>query len=193
MDQGERSLILLAQHGDLGAFEQLVARHDRQVLKLAYDLLNNEEDAQDAYQEIFLQVHRKLRSFRFESGFSTWLYRVVVNYCINFRKRRSRNRFHFKDIATENGAVDPLEQIEDKSEDPEHAVINQELGQRISAAMDGLSEQQRAVFVLRHFHGHKLHEIAAILKCAEGTVKNYLFRATRHMQEQLRAYHEDRL
>ena len=192
MYERENRLIRQAQQGSAGAFAQLVAMHDRRVLQLAYQLLNSERDAEDIYQDIFLQVFRKLSSFRFESEFSTWLHRIVVNHCINFRKKRQRRRH--QPLQTAHGeeqdyAVEP----EDHGQDPERMVLNQELGERIRAALDDLSEQQRAVFVLRHFHGHKVREIAGILSCAEGTVKNYLFRATHHLQKKLQAYHEDEI
>lgn len=192
MTETEERLIRRAQQGQVAAFEQLVALHDRQVLKLAYNMLGHQQDAEDVYQEIFLLVFRKISSFRFESEFSTWLYRLVVNTCINYRKKRSRNRLF--PLATapmdqEEAAAGP--ETVDRGIDPERAALNRELGEQITSAIADLSEQQRAVFVLRHFHGHKLQDIAAILECAEGTVKNYLFRATQHLQRRLRPYYED--
>ena len=193
MDEREKRLIRQAQQGNTAAFAQLVALHDRRVLKLAYQLLNSPQDAEDVYQEVFMQVFRKLSSFRFESEFSTWLYRIVVNYCINYRRWRGRRRFYSLDVPAREDEEPLSYQVEDDSRTPEEAILNQELGQKITAAIAGLSDKQRAVFVLRHFHGHKLQEIAAILDCAEGTVKNYLFRATQHLQGKLRAYHEDEI
>ncbi|MGH7494233.1 MAG: RNA polymerase sigma factor [bacterium] len=191
MDERENRLIRQAQQGSTSAFAQVVAMHDRRVLQLAYQLLNSERDAEDVYQDVFLQVFRKLASFRFESEFSTWLHRIVVNHCINFRKRRQRRQY--QSLQAPHGDEESDLQPEDLGHDPERALLNQELGERIGAALDSLSDQQRAVFVLRHFHGHKVREIAEILSCAEGTVKNYLFRATQHLQRKLQAYHEDKL
>ncbi|RIK59061.1 RNA polymerase subunit sigma-24 [candidate division KSB1 bacterium] len=194
MTETEERLIRRAQQGNLAAFEQLVALHDRQVLKLAFHLLSRREDAEDVYQEIFVLVFRKIGTFRFESEFSTWLYRIVVNACINYRKKRSRERFYsLESPLAEDEESEGRYQIAAPEVDPERAAMNRELGQKISEAIASLSEQQRAVFVLRHFHGHKLQDIAAILSCAEGTVKNYLFRATQHLQQKLRAYHEGSL
>lgn len=192
MDERENRLIRQAQQGSAGAFAQLVAMHDRRVLQLAYQLLNSARDAEDVYQDIFLQVFRKLSSFRFESEFSTWLHRIAVNHCLNFRKKRQLRRYRSLESA-QNEEQDYLPQPQDHGQDPERMLLNQELGERIQAALDDLSDQQRAVFVLRHFHGHKVREIAGILSCAEGTVKNYLFRATHHLQKKLQAYHEDQI
>ncbi len=193
MEERENRLIRQAQQGSTGAFAQLVAMHDRRVLQLAYQLLNSARDAEDVYQDIFMQVFRKLSSFRFESEFSTWLHRLVVNHCINFRKKRQRRQYQSLDVPRGGEDDDLALQPEDEGRDPERTLLNQELGERISAALDSLSDQQRAVFVLRHFHGYKMREIAGILACAEGTVKNYLFRATHHLQRKLRAYHEDEI
>ncbi len=193
MDERETRLIRQAQSGSSIAFAQLVALHDRRVLQLAQQLLNDQRDAQDVYQDIFMNVFRKLPSFRFESAFSTWLYRIVVNHCINFRKRRTRARHEPLEHSIFVEEEEPLSQFKDAGLDPERELLNRELGEEIMSALATLSEKQRAVFVLRHFHGHKLQEIAEILDTAEGTVKNYLFRATQHLQKRLRAYHEDEI
>ncbi len=190
MEEREIRLIRRAQEGDGAAFEVLVQMHDRQVLKLAQQMLNNLEDAQDVYQEIFIKVFRSLPSFRFESEFSTWLYRIVVNQSINYRQWRSRRRFlsfnTHGDVEEKSSTYLPA----DRNPDPESEALNQELSREIALAMESLSEKQRAVFVLRHFHGQKLQEIAKTMGCAEGTVKNYLFRATQHMQQKLQEYRQ---
>lgn len=190
MDERENRLIRRAQEGDGTAFEALVQMHDRHVLKLAVQMLNHLEDAQDVYQEIFIKVFRKLPSFRFESEFSTWLYRIVINQCINYRQWRSRRRFLSFDAPREGEDVHTASTPTDQSPDPEKQLLDSELSREIALAMESLSDRQRAVFVLRHFHGQKLQDIAKTIGCAEGTVKNYLFRATQHMQEKLRAYRQ---
>jgi RNA polymerase sigma-70 factor (ECF subfamily) len=190
MEEREMRLIRRAQEGDGTAFEALVQMHDRQVLQLAKQMLNNLEDAQDVYQEIFIRVFRKLPSFRFESEFATWLYRIVINQCLNYRQWRSRRRFLSFDAHGEGEEMRPAHLPEDNHPDPERQVLNHELAREIALALESLSDRQRAVFVLRHFHGQKLQDIAKTLGCAEGTVKNYLFRATQHMQEKLREYRQ---
>jgi RNA polymerase sigma-70 factor (ECF subfamily) len=112
----------------------------------------------------------------------------VVNQCINYRQWRNRRRFLSFD--THNGDEENTTSYlpKDKSPDPEHEALNEELSREIGLAMESLSDKQRAVFALRHFHGLKLQDIARTLGCAEGTVKNYLFRATQRMQEKLREY-----
>ncbi len=190
MDERETRLIRRAQEGDGAAFEALVQMHDRQVLKLARQMLNNLEDAQDVYQDIFIKVFRSLPAFRFESEFSTWLYRIVINQCLNYRQWRSRRRFLSFDSPRENEDSPSPQWPKDNNPDPEKAALSMELGREIALAMESLSDKQRAVFVLRHFHDQKLQDIAKTLGCAEGTVKNYLFRATQQMQKKLREYRQ---
>ncbi len=188
MENEERTLIESAQAGDLRAFDRLVRRYDRQVMQLAMSMLNNTQDAEDVFQEIFIKVYKALPRFRFESEFRTWLYRVVVNQCINFRRSRSRRRNRDPGIGWDGG--DWLLSLPDDGLDPESQMLNTEIGHQIARALETLPAKQRAVFVLRHYHGHRLREIARILDCAEGTVKNYLFRATRKLQKELKPFTE---
>jgi RNA polymerase sigma-70 factor (ECF subfamily) len=157
------------------------------VLQLAYNMVNNTEDAEDIYQEIFIKVFRNLSQFKFKSEFSTWLFRVVVNYCINFRKKRERRYA----VSLENGNPGSEEQkalIRETATTPEGEILNSELSREIEQALAMLSAKQKTVFVLRHYHGHKLKEISKIMGCSEGTIKNYLFRATQRMQQLLYSY-----
>lgn len=189
MEEREMRLIKRAQEGDAAAFEALVLMYDRDVLKLAFRMVNNLEDARDIYQDVFLLVYRKLSSFRFESEFYTWLYRIVINQCINFRKWRRRRKMAPLDMQEAPVGGSP-ETVAAVGRNPEDSILDREAGDLIEQALSQLSEKQRAVFVLRHFHDQKLQDIAHSLGCAEGTVKNYLFRATQKMQDLLRDYQQ---
>src|SRR5436190_18396858 len=97
----ERALVAEAQAGSRAAFEELVRRHDRDVLRLALNLMKRPEDARDVYQEVFLKVYRNLHSFRSECSFYTWLYRIVTNVCLDhLRRRRSRPEDQSPEYAT---------------------------------------------------------------------------------------------
>lgn len=188
MDKEETALIKEAQRGNILAFESLVKKYDKQVLQLAYNMVNNAQDAEDIYQEVFVRLYNNLGRFHFKSEFSTWLYRVVVNHCINYRKKRQRNKHFSLDQDASDDAENWQFNLPGKERNPEDTVINEELSRKINLALGQLSDQQKSVFVLRHYHGKKLKDIAKILKCSEGTVKNYLFRATQKMQRQLIDY-----
>jgi RNA polymerase sigma-70 factor (ECF subfamily) len=185
----EVELIRKAQSGSIVAFETLVKKYDKQVLQLACSLVNNTQDAEDVYQEVFVRVYKNLRLFKFRSQFSTWLYRVVVNYCMNHNRKNKRvKRFSLNGAQDDQGDLWKMT-LKGQELDPEDAMLNTELSQEIDAALQQLSEQQKTVFVLRHYHGHKLKDIARIMRCSEGTVKNYLFRATQKLQRLLYAYY----
>jgi RNA polymerase sigma-70 factor (ECF subfamily) len=151
-------------------------------------MVGHVEDAQDIYQEVFVRVYKKISGFTFRSEFSTWLYRVVINISINFQKKNKRKRQLYAD----DHGFDRLDDFGSaKTGDgvtPEQSLLNHELSDEIEMALSVLSPKQRSVFIMRHYHGNKLREIAAILNCSEGTVKNYLFRATQKMQAQLNEY-----
>lgn len=188
MDQEEQALIKEAQRGNVWAFESLIKKYDKRVTQLAYSLVNNSSDAEDIYQEVFIRVYKNLYRFRFKSEFWTWLCRIVVNYCINFRKKKSRTKFYSVDVEKEDSNENWKVSLKDENNDPEDIVLNKELSNQIEMALDRLSSQQKTVFILRHYQGHKLKEIAKILNCTEGTIKNHLFRATQKMQILLKDY-----
>jgi RNA polymerase sigma-70 factor (ECF subfamily) len=186
----EFELVRRAQGGDEKAFEELVLLADRHVLDLAYNMTGNLADAQDVYQETFLRAFKSLQGFRFASSFRTWILRIALNQAINWRKKH-RIRSFFSQSVHENVAEDSAYiQFADDS-DPSAGIHSQEILQHIQAGMDSLSAKERAVFALRHFQGIKIKEIAIMLDCAEGTVKNLLFRATKKMQKALRYYAEE--
>ncbi len=188
MNQEVKAIIKEAQRGNILAFESLVEKYDRQVYQLAYSFVQNTQDAQDVYQEVFVRVFKNLNRFEFKSEFSTWLYRVVVNYCINFNKKKGRIKYFSIDGEADNSEENWKMTVKGDEMNPEDTILNKELSGEINSALEQLSAQQKSVFILRHYHGHKLKEIAKIMNCSEGTIKNYLFRATQKMQQLLQTY-----
>ena len=188
MNSEEIAIIQRAQQGDAGAFELLVTKFDAQVMQIAYSMVGDKNDAQDVYQETFLRAFKGINSFRFQSSFRTWLTRIVINCAKDFRQSRFfRLRLGYRE-QFEN--ADP--EIKDSSPDQEREILSKEIDQMIKTGMQKLSHRERATFTLRHFHGFKIKEIADLLQCAEGTAKNYLFRATQKLQKHLAPYYADR-
>jgi RNA polymerase sigma-70 factor (ECF subfamily) len=187
----DRSLVAEAQAGNRAAFEELVHRYDREVLRLALNLMRRPEDARDAYQEAFLKVYRNLHRFRFECSFYTWLYRVVTNVCLDhLRRRRARPEDQAPELASAQGEDSVTSFFERQREDratldPERRLIGKEIERRLATAMLRLSPRERIVFEMRHYHGLKLRAIGEALGTTEETVKNSLFRATRKLRSQL--------
>jgi RNA polymerase sigma-70 factor (ECF subfamily) len=187
MNEEERKLIEQAQAGNRWAFERIVSQYERKVLSLAYQLVGNTQDAEDIYQEAFMRVYRNIGKFRFQSDFYTWLYRIVVNCAISYRKKRTRHLHRSIDEAAEKESRWHWTPTDDKP-GPDRLVMNAEITEKIDATLHSLSLMQRTVFVLRFFQDFKIKEIASIIGCSEGTVKNYLFRGTQKMRKNLSAY-----
>jgi RNA polymerase sigma-70 factor (ECF subfamily) len=182
MDEKEKVLIKNAQKGDKMAFQEIMEMHGQKMLALAYKFTKNHQDAEDLYQETFLKIYKNLQSFRFESEFSTWAYRVLANLAYNsFRKQKSN-----RTVDMEDGERNMWETI--PGDDHDHAdteVYTESLREQIYSAMSDLSPKQKTVFIMKHYEGKKIKDIAAILGTTEGTVKKYLFRATQKMRQKL--------
>jgi RNA polymerase sigma-70 factor, ECF subfamily len=186
----ERCLVVEAQAGSRSAFEELVRRYDRDVLRLALNLMKRPEDARDVYQEAFLKVYRNLHRFRFECSFYTWLYRIVTNVCLDqLRRRQARPEDQAPEAgsAHDEGITDFFERQKEQRPtlDPERRLLGQEIQMRIATAMELLSPRERVVFEMKHYQGLKLRAIGDALGTTEETVKNSLFRATRKLRSQL--------
>jgi RNA polymerase sigma-70 factor (ECF subfamily) len=187
----ERSLVIEAQAGNRAAFEELVRRFDRDVLRLAMNLMKRPEDARDVYQEAFLKVYRNLHRFRFECSFYTWLYRIVTNVCLDhLRRRQARPEDQAPEIHLNRQDEGSRDFFEFQRElrpglDPERRLMGNEIRTRIAKAMERLSPRERVVFEMKHYQGLKLRAIGDALGTTEETVKNSLFRATRKLRLEL--------
>lgn len=178
MDQQEIDLIERIKNGDEMAFQTMMNKYGERVMGLAFHFTKNYQDAEDLYQETFIKVYRNIGSFRFESEFFTWVYRILANQAFNYYRKSKRM------LTVDPGEDDYLwETIPDNdSAEADQATLNSPLREEIDRALRQLSSQQRVVFILKHYEGKKIKDIASILDCTEGTVKRYLFRATRKLQ-----------
>jgi len=178
-------LIQKARGGDMGAFEQLVFRYDKQVLSIAARYVQSSEDAKDIYQEVFLRVYRSLPKFQLRSQFSTWLFRITTNVCLTHRTRRKRHLHTSlsQDSEDEHGAsvTDALTEMRTADRDAERT----DMALHVSQAMESLSAKQKMVFTLKYYEDYKIREIAEMMGLAEGTVKRYLFAATKKVRTSL--------
>ena len=181
-------LIRAAQKGERTAFDSLVRRYDRSVLRLALHMLGNEQDAQDVHQDAFIKAYRHLSNFRFECSFYTWLYRIVTNLCLDQLRRRKSRR---EDPSTvDDGAgesIDLLANLTDgrASANPARELERKGMNEAIQSALNELTPRERTVFELKHYQGLKLRTIGEMLSTTEETAKNTLFRATRKLRTRL--------
>jgi RNA polymerase sigma-70 factor, ECF subfamily len=182
----ETALVRQAQAGDRSAFDSLVRQYDQGVLRLVLRVAGSADEASDLFQEVFLKVYRSLGHFRFESRFSTWLYRVATNVCLD-HLRRKQTRREVQAPVVEEGQPEYFHSVPDDrpSLDPERALQSKEIARRLRGAMSRLSPRERMVFELRHYEGLKLKVIGEMCGTSEETAKNCLFRATQKLRTQL--------
>lgn len=188
MTTEENNLIMAAQKGDAGAFEQLIYKYDRNVLSIAYSFINSSEDAKDIYQEVFLRVFKGIKKFEFRSEFSTWLYRITANVCLTYNARKKKYAVASLDEETfsEDGDSQTLADTIAGESNTDEDTMNSEVSDHIEKGLEKLSPQQRLVFTMKHYRDYKIREIASIMNCAEGTIKNYLFTGTQKMRSHLK-------
>jgi len=182
------ALVRGAQEGDLGAYDELVRRYQERVYATIYHMTSHHEDANDLAQETFIKAYRALGSFKGDSSFFTWLYRIAVNRTLNFLKQRKhRHQLSLNDLVVPAGHdPDWLALVTDKT--PRHHVALTELQERLNMAMQKLSEVHRMVVTLHDIQGLSHEEIATILDCNVGTVRSRLFYARQQLQAHLSEY-----
>ena len=174
-------LVTRAANGDQAAFQTLVERHRSMVYRVAYQFAGNHYDAEDIAQEVFIKVYRSLDRFRQDAQLTSWLYRIVMNACIDHRRRQHPSATApFGEEAEQRLLNTPEEQP-----GPDDRAYAEELGQVLENEVGRLPEGQRIVFVMRHHQGLKLSEIAESLGLAEGTVKRQLHAAIHRLRKTL--------
>jgi RNA polymerase sigma-70 factor (ECF subfamily) len=188
----DNELVQKAQRGDMSAFEQLVFRHDRQVLSIAARYVTSSEDAKDIYQEVFIRAYKGLKKFHRQSEFATWLHRITTNVCLTHRTRRKKNIHVLLNdgYGEDNSETNPLQQARTNDASPDQQTIASEISAHVQDALESLPPKQKLVFTLKHYQGYKLNEIASMMNCTVGTVKRYLFMATRNMRQQLKKVYD---
>lgn len=169
----EREAIEACQRGEREAFDRLVERYQRDVYRLCYRYVNNHHDANDLVQDVFIKAYRAIGRFRGDSSFSTWLYRIAVNTCLNFRALRR----------PPTAPVD--EGVADARADALSDIVREERARRVREAVSGLPEKQRATLILKIYHDLTHEEVAGILGSSVGTVKANLFHALGNLRKRM--------
>lgn len=172
MKYSDFELIDRALSGNRVAFEELVNRYKKSVYHLTYRMVHDYEDAADLSQETFLKAYQGLRKFKRRSSFHTWLYRIAVNLCINFLRKKGNRQFVELDHAHSVHHPDVLDKLE-----------QEDLQDVVSKAVRQLPEKQRVAVILRIYHGLSHKEISDILGCSVGTVKANYFHAIRNLRK----------
>jgi len=181
----EELLVKKSLQGDLEAFEELVLKYQNKVYSLAYRYMGNEEDAYDSAQEAFLKAFRSLRSFKGNSSFGTWIFRVTSNVCLDELRRKKRKPLSLsldEPLATWTGN-EVEKELADTNPTADIIYERKELSQYIQFLLDQLKPEFKAVIVLRDIQELNYEEIAEILKCSLGTVKSRISRARNELRK----------
>lgn len=178
-------LIRRAQSGDEGAFEQLLLAHQKSVYNLCLRMAGNPDDALDLSQEVFIRAWRALGQYQFDAAFSTWLFRLTSNVCIDFLRRQKRQQ-HMSLTVTDDDEPGEEFTVPDPAPGPEEQAVHNERRQAVARAMAALPEDYRAVMQLRAVEELSYEQIAEILDIKVGTVKSRLARARTQLRKILK-------
>lgn len=175
-EQLDEDLVRRVQRGDKSAFDFLVIKYQHKIIQLVNRYVKDPSEAQDVAQEAFIKAYRALGSFRGEATFYTWLYRIAINTAKNYLLSRARRNASYQVDIQEAEALENAPQLQGL-ETPERLLLNQEIIDVISAAIDELPEEMRTAIILREFDGMSYEEIAEAMDCPVGTVRSRIFRA----------------
>jgi RNA polymerase sigma-70 factor (ECF subfamily) len=186
MQLDDAAAVAQARGGDEEAFRVLVERHSRSIYRLAYRMTGRPEDAEDVVQETFVRAYRQLGRFEARSNFATWLYRIGFNCAIDYMRARP----HRESVETH----ETLERLTPGSDGPsiDDLVYAGEIGTRVQEALNALSVQERAAFLMRHYHGCSIEEICGALDLKTNAAKHSIFRAVKKMRVALKPLMEAR-
>ena len=180
MERNEQKLIERASGGDPAAFNQLMAMHEKRMYAVALRMFANREDAQDCLQEAMLRIYRAISGFKGQSSFSTWVYRITMNTCLD-EMRRKKNR----PSTSLDNLLDQGWSPSDGGNAPERSAIQTETRQMLAGAIRELPEDMRSAIVLRDVQGYSYDEIAQMLDVNVGTIKSRISRGREKLREKL--------
>jgi RNA polymerase sigma-70 factor (ECF subfamily) len=183
MEAQDAGAVELARSGDSEGFRLLVDKHSRNVFRLAFRMTGNEQDAEDVVQETFLRAYKQLDRYEARASFATWLYRIAANYSLDLIRVRKRHQEH-REVNT-NEDSDVMQSIPGTEPAADRIVFSGQVKDRVNAAMEELSPQERTAFVLRHFEGLSIEEIGAALGTGANATKHSIFRAVQKLRRSL--------
>jgi RNA polymerase sigma-70 factor (ECF subfamily) len=184
MEATDAAVVAQVLAGERERFRVLVERHSRSIFKVAYRMTSNEQDAEEVVQETFLKAYRRLEGFESRANFKTWLYRIAVNCAIDLlNARRPTEPITMSDAYDEESG--PEIQLAAEGPSPERMTLSGEVRRRLKSAMAKLTQTERTAFVLRHYEGVSIDEIARVLGVKNGAAKNTVFRAVQKLRREL--------
>ncbi len=185
----DAALMLRVKQGDMVAFEELVEKYKQPVINLLYRTLPDATEAEDLSQNVFLQVYKSAHRYRVTAKFSTWLYTIARNLCLNEIRRRSRHPADSLDATNSENDDQPFRQYEDhKSFAPAETVLQEELGEKVQQALSDLPENQRTAILLFREDELSYEDIAKVLGCSLSATKSLIHRGRETLKQKLKPY-----
>lgn len=184
--EGDQLLVERVQAGDKRAFDTLVAKYQRRLMRLVSRLVHNPAEAEDVVQETFIKAYRALRHFRGDAAFYTWLYRIGINTAKNFLATQGRRTPTYTESLSDQADNVDDGDIPRDINTPESMLATKQIAQTVNAAMDTLPTELRVAIVLREIEGLSYEDISAIMHCPIGTVRSRIFRAREAIAEKLK-------
>ncbi len=191
----DEQLVKLVQKGDNHAFEQLIRRYEDKIFSLAYRILQNKEDAYDILQETAISVYKNLDKFKFKSSFSTWIYKIALNFAL-MQKRKQKSllkKAQMVDVENDDNIpqtldIENLKEIVDWSENPYISLENKEIRDILTKTLEKLPDKYKTVFILKELEGRSIEEVAKILGLSTAAAKTRLHRSRMYLRELLDKY-----
>src|SRR5690349_22423402 len=185
----DAALMLRVKQGDTDAFEQLVDKYKQPVLNVIYRMLRDATEAEDVAQTVFVQVYKSAARYQVASKFSTWLFTIVRNLCLNEIRRRSRHPTDSMDATHPENEEQPWQQFEDKkAAPPPDSLLEGELEEKINQALDDLPENQRTAIILCRQNELSYEDIAKVLKTSVSATKSLIHRGRETLKQRLKPY-----
>ena len=180
---GDEELVALCQQGQGQYFDILVRKYMEKAFRIAFDFTRDKEEAKDLSQEAFLRAFSRIKQFDGRSSFYTWFYRLVVNLCLDYARRKGRVRWQSLDGITEENPE--RAELADRNGTPDEHAIAGEAKRRAESTLKSMSDKQRTAFLLRNHQGLPIADIAKVMKTTEATVRVYLHRAVAALRQSL--------
>ncbi len=183
MKGNELWLVEQSRNGDVDAFEELIKDYKKVAYNIALRVLRNVEDAEDASQEALIKVYKSIQNFNMQSSFKSWMYRIVVNTCIDFKRKKNINAVSIDENIDLGGNKEFQIEIADDTNNPDILIEKNFNNKLISDAVGRLEDDFKTIIILRDIQGFSYSEISEMLNCNLGTVKSRLNRARKSLKE----------